>query len=134
MGYSKGLSWAARFVGIFYNQILEIKTEHEVKLIAYENDLAVIVRANTKQDLEEKAGHAKSLVKWKFDEMRLKMAEAKAEVVLLDRRRTVLDIELRLCDKIRHTRYMPKIAGLTASKRKLVANVAVSVMLYGSPA
>lgn len=63
----------------FYGQILEIKTKHGVELVAYVDDLAVVVRAKTKQDLEDKAGHATQLVKWKLEEMCLKMAEAKTE-------------------------------------------------------
>jgi len=79
-----------------YNKVLEEKMEKGVKLIAYADDLAVLVTAKDKGELEDKATYACSRVIETLEKLHLKVAEAKTEVLVLEGRRKVTSVELRL--------------------------------------
>lgn len=79
-----------------YNKVLEEKMEKGVKLIAYADDLAVLVTAKDKGELEDNATYACSTVIETLEKLHLKVAEAKTEVLVLEGRRKVTSVELRL--------------------------------------
>lgn len=68
---------------IFYNQILTSVEERDIKLIAYADDLAVLVKSKKPSTLEETATYALEQIGQQLDEMGLELAAHKTETVIL---------------------------------------------------
>lgn len=153
---------------IFYDQILHLDLGEGVKLVAYADDLAVVVHAKTTEILQNMADYAIIKISEKLREMNINLAPHKTEVVILEGRRKFKEITLNILgNNIRSqphlkymgitiskdykfkehiiqtsakalklmsilTRIMPNIGGPTYGKRKLLAQVATSTILYGA--
>lgn len=79
---------------IFYNKILQTKVEKGVELIAYADDLAVLVRAKTRTDLEDKTTYNVTEIIQELKKMELCIESTKTEMVIMEGRRTVLNMEI----------------------------------------
>lgn len=101
---------------IFYDQILRMEMERGVDLIAYADDLAVVVRGNTPEHLKERTEHAIKKIYWKLESMELKLAPHKSEVVILLGRRKLKDLSIKVIDTEIRSKNKLKYMGLTISR------------------
>lgn len=154
---------------LFYDAVLRVKMERGVQMLAYADDLALVVKARDRRQLEDRATYAANRVIRKLSDMGLTVAESKTEMVLLQGRRKIVELSLlingstietvpsakylgvhfdkdmRMTKHVRETmikvtymtnllrRLMPNVGGPMASKRKVIASAAVSVILYAAP-
>ena len=154
---------------ILYDRILRVQVEDGVSINAFADDTAIIIKAKTKAELEDKAQHAVIQVTEELKNMGLKIAPAKTEMVILAGRRklTSMTIDIqgatissqehlkylgvyidrnirmtahvkKICEKSNRTmmalaRIMPNLGGPGYRKRRVLANVVISSMLYASP-
>ncbi|XP_066157699.1 uncharacterized protein [Euwallacea fornicatus] len=153
---------------VFYDEILEMDGKIPAKLIAYADDLSVIVCAKDRETLEDRTVRAVSRVTAKLTEMGLNVSQAKTEVVMLSGRRKLRNFQievdgnaLRSTEMVRYlgvyygrdrnfgghvrtiierttakvnalSRIMPRIGGCSTARRRLLASVATSTVLYAS--
>ncbi|XP_066244836.1 uncharacterized protein [Euwallacea similis] len=80
----------------FYDEVLKIRQVEGVSLIAYADDLAVIVRAGDQRSLEEKTKFAVKEVVDKIEFMGLSVARRKTEMVVIAGRRKIREMSVRL--------------------------------------
>lgn len=154
---------------VFYNAVLNLDIETGVKLVAYADDLAIMVKEKDRNRLEDKCSYAIYRVLTKLKEIGLKVAVKKTEVMLMLSKRTINEINVHIEDAIlpsktevkylgvtlnkglsmtthikRSTeralkvlsamsRIMPRVGGPRSAKRRLLANVALSTLLYAAP-
>lgn len=78
---------------VFYDQILRLNLGKAVELVAYADDLAIIVKAKTKEFLEECTQYAVEMVINKLEQMGLKVAAAKTESVALAGERKISEMK-----------------------------------------
>lgn len=133
---------------------------------AYADDIAVVVRAKTKLELEDKTNEAVRRIKSSLDKKKLLLAPEKKQVIVLRGRRKLTNIKIcidnvtiessdhikylrvRLDRKLRMTthldktaskaeriatcigRLMPNTKGPAACKRKMLAGLVQSIILY----
>ncbi|XP_066261755.1 uncharacterized protein [Euwallacea similis] len=120
--------------------------EKGVELIAYTNDRAVIVRARTGRKLNEKTEYTVGRVRRKFMSVGIDVEEvrmmSKKSVrylgVKLGRNLRYGEHVERVCLRVNEAlnvlmRLMPKKEGCSISKRRLLAMVASSIVLYVAP-
>lgn len=79
-----------------YDEIMETRVDRGVELIAYADDLAVVVTAKSGEALERKAGYNVNKIIERIGEMGLKVAKTKTEMVLIEGRRKVTKCEIQL--------------------------------------
>lgn len=153
---------------VFYDRILRTKVEPGVELVAYADDLAVIVKDKAESYLREKLTHVAAVIGKRREEMGLEMAKEKTELVILagDRKMKKQEIDVdeltissgsvkylgviidnnmtmkehviqtaqKLHERINSlSRIMATVNGPRASKKRLIANAVLSVMLYAAP-
>ena len=153
---------------VFYDGVLRLRLEG-VELVAYADDLALVVTAKTCAEIEERANTAIRVITEWLDVRRLQLAAEKTEAVLMIGRRKFDPISIRVGDVTiqpgesvkylgvrleknrsyrRHVeevaaraerttgallRLMPRVGGPRSAKRRVLATVAESVMLYAAP-
>ncbi|XP_063920786.1 uncharacterized protein LOC135135625 [Zophobas morio] len=138
-----------------------IETEYEgmfqmsCGLIAFAEDLPIVIVDKEEKELKHKTEMAYRMVKSKVKELRLELAEHKTQAVLLQDRRKIkvmtLNLEqggppVRTTEEIRYLRDVTKRTDKTfnnlksimsnievpgSSDRKIIATVALSTLLYG---
>lgn len=81
---------------IFYDQALRIECETGVHIVAYADDIAILITAKNRAELEDKAQYAVEKVTSKLRYMDLEVAGSKTEVLILEGRRTVKSIQLQI--------------------------------------
>lgn len=74
---------------IFYDEVLEMETETGVELIAYADDLAIIVRAKSRAELEDKTTYVTDKVVERLSRMDLKVASGKTQLLIMEGRSTM---------------------------------------------
>lgn len=79
---------------VFYDRILRTKVEPGVELVAYADDLAVIVKDKAESYLREKLTHVAAVIGKRLEEMGLEMAKEKTELVILAGDRKMKKIEI----------------------------------------
>lgn len=97
---------------IYYDQILNLKQEAGVEVIAYADDLTIAVKAKTVQQLEEKAQWAATQVIEKLSEMGLAVATAKTEVLFLTGQRAIRQLDITIMDQSVQTSGAVKYLGI----------------------
>lgn len=121
---------------IFYDQILQTTEEQGVETIAYADDLAVIVTAKTKEELEERTERAVRKVQRKLKDMGISLATKKTELLVLSGRQKIkelsISIEREKISSVPALKYMgvwiDKDLRMTVHVRKTVEKTASSVM------
>lgn len=81
---------------VFYDQAVKLKMETGVQLIAYADDLAVVVTGRTLEQLEDKAQYAVENVIHKLQRMGVTTATEKTEMVLLAGRRKIPQMSIKI--------------------------------------
>lgn len=76
----------------YYDDVLRIDKEDGVEFIAYNDDLAVLVKGYNKEVLENKSTRMMVRIMAELESMGLKVAVRKTEVVLLQAKRRIKDI------------------------------------------
>jgi hypothetical protein len=152
-----------------YNGVLELKMPEGTSMVAYADDLALIVTAKKEAELERTAEDALEAVAAWMEEHRLELAPEKTEAIMLIGRRKCRPIRIRLQGHIVATkrqvkylgvvldqglsfsphveyavkkaakavaslgRLMPRTYGAGEAKRRVLASVAESIVMYGAP-
>ena len=80
---------------IFYDRLLKTRLPKGVQMIAFADDLAIVI-GDKEKELKQKTETAYRIVKSKIKELSLELAEHKTEAVLLQGRRKLKVIELNL--------------------------------------
>lgn len=101
---------------IYYDEVLRIKVEPGVELVAYADDLAVVVRAKTGVQLEEATQFAVQRVMGKLEEMGLTVARQKTEMVLLAGRRKVREMQITLGGEVVRSLEAVKYLGVSVER------------------
>ncbi|KAJ8910377.1 hypothetical protein NQ315_012824 [Exocentrus adspersus] len=164
-GVPQGAVLGPTLWNVSYNGVLRIPTEEGVKMVAYADDLAIIVE---EQRMEKLNKTLRNVAKW-MREHSLKLAPAKTEAIAMWGMKRARNIEFKLeghritpqkevkylgviidrglifgshveyaCQKAEKsasalTRLMPNIGGAHMAKRKLLAEVVHSTVLYAAP-
>ena len=154
---------------VFYDDVLKMYMPAGVELVAFADDLAIVVFAKTQANVESLANSTLERVRRKMESMGLELAPEKSEAVLLYTRRATPSMEFQLGDTKISTRssikylgvwlqknmawkthiakvaekaektlrslgqLMPNIRGPRASKRRTLASVVTSTILYAAP-
>lgn len=84
---------------ILFDKVLAINFGSDVKLIAYADDLAVIVLGRTLVELENRATAAVLTVKETIEDMGLRIAQAKTEAVILYGGRRLMEMKIPMSDE-----------------------------------
>ncbi|KAL1487808.1 hypothetical protein ABEB36_015563 [Hypothenemus hampei] len=100
---------------LFYNRVLEHPLPNTT-LIAYADDLAIIVSAKTKDKLREIAQTAVSRMARELEGMQLKIAPQKTEIVLLSGRRKVIEMDLTVGNTLITSKKSIKYMGINLDK------------------
>lgn len=85
---------------VFYDQVLRMELGPGVTVVAYADDLAVIVTGKTAATLEERATHSVNVIQRHLSDMGIRLASAKAEMVLLSGRRKFRELQVKLRNDI----------------------------------
>lgn len=85
---------------VFYDEILRVKIDKAATLVAYADDLAIIVGAKSKSQLEDLAQLATNMVVAKLEEMGIKLATKKTEMVLLYGDKKINNLEIVVAGSI----------------------------------
>lgn len=154
---------------VCYDGVLKLKIPNSVNLIAYADDLAVIVSGKTGEQIRETVSRTLEQIGRWMGIRKLKLAESKTEAVVLCGRRQLRELTLavdehiiRTAESIKylgvmldrnlhmtaHVNYiqqkalktikavngiLPNIGGPRSGKRRLIASVVASVILYAAP-
>lgn len=103
---------------IFYDGVLSTELETGTKVIAYADDLAILVWTKNIDDLQEKAENALSKISGKLSSLGLKIAAEKTEMVLLEGRRKINNMELSIASTTIKSRKALKYLGVHISSQK----------------
>lgn len=153
-----------------YDAVLEARVGEGAELVAFADDLALIVTAGTKEDVISRTNLVLEQVRRQIQRIGLQIAPEKTEAVLLHTRRNTPMIRLQIAGTVLETsdslkylgvwlqtnmkgathikktvekaekaalklsRLMPNLGGPPASKRKALAGVVASNLLYAAPA
>ena len=79
-----------------YDSLLRIKLERGVRVVAYADDLAVIVRGSTESELVDKAEYCVAKIGSTLRKMGLQLAPQKTEMVILEGRRKLTSMSIRV--------------------------------------
>ena len=105
------LLWNVQYDGVF-----RLDLPHEVETIGYTDDLALVVTAKRKTELETKANVAiQQVIEW-IEDRGLSVAPQKTESVLLARKRNINEITVRIKGEKISTKESVKYLGVTFSK------------------
>ncbi|ERL84642.1 hypothetical protein D910_02070, partial [Dendroctonus ponderosae] len=124
------------------------KLEDGVEITGYVDDIALVVKAKDLEGLQDKASYKMGLISKKLNDMEIKIAPEKTQIVLVAGRRKIRTAEEHAddcaCpenrkqgpwDNQRHDQPLtPKIGGPGAAKKRLLASTVQSVVLYGAKA
>ena len=155
---------------VLYDDILVLNLGEGVELVAYADDLAVIVTARTGEEVTSRANLVLERIRVEMEQLGLQIVPEKTEAVLLCTRRNTQTLRLRVADtdfetsphlkylgvwidtnmrgvvhlrktvekaekiSLKLSRLMPNVRGPGAGKRKILASVVQSVVLYAAPA
>lgn len=112
---------------LFYDRILRLDWEEGTELFAYADDLALVVKAKTREQLEDKASYAVQSITSELTSMGLKIAAQKTEIVLLQGRRLVKSIKINVgtteVESIRTVKYLGVFLNKDMSMTDHVMNV-----------
>ncbi|KAH1019042.1 hypothetical protein HUJ05_006707 [Dendroctonus ponderosae] len=131
----------------------EEKLEDGVEITGYVDDIALVVKAKDLEGLQDKASYKMGLISKKLNDMEIKIAPEKTQIVLVAGRRKIRTAEVSigghtigtqeaakyLCvymdRNMRMTAHVQKtIGGPGAAKKRLLASTVQSVVLYGAKA
>lgn len=101
---------------LFYDEILHMETAGGVTLVAYADDLAVVVRSDSAAELECRSEFAVSEVVEKLGHMGLCVAQSKTELVLLAGRRKILNMQINIESCIIQSKNLVKYLGIYINK------------------
>lgn len=155
---------------VAYNGVLCIRMPEGVHMVAYADDLVLVVKAKNEEVLQEQANEALKRVQRWMNDRNLELAPEKTEAILLTGRKVcqplekltlqghriqtsrqvkylgvILDQSLTFSPHVRYaankarkvaqnlSRLMPRTRGAGDAKRRLLATVASSIVLYASP-
>lgn len=169
MGVPQGSILGPTLWNILYDGLLSTEAGEEVRLIAYADDLALLVRARKEEELIRRVNHALSKVDGWMSINGLRLAPEKTEAlmlvgmrrpknisfslrgtkitpgktirylgIVLDKSLTFGPHVLQACQKAEKSaeafsRILPNVGGPGGAKRKILAQVVNSILLYGSP-
>jgi len=155
---------------VLYDEVLETDLPEGVQLVAFADDLAILVTEKTREAVEKLANLALEIIIRRIRRIGVEIAPEKTEAVLLNTRRftplvriKVSDTEIETQKSIKYlgvwletgmkvrvhvqkasekaektscnlSRLMPNVRGPRSSKRKALANVVLSTVLYAAPA
>ncbi|KAJ3639076.1 hypothetical protein Zmor_004373 [Zophobas morio] len=83
---------------VLYDRILKIKCPKGTSLVAFADDLAVVVCAKSEIEMQEKAKDAIQLVKNELDKMDLTLNLEKTDAVLLSGRRKLPELKIKISE------------------------------------
>lgn len=101
---------------VFYDDILRVDVGPGVDLVAYADDLAVVVRAMDPENLKQRSEHAIRQLNWKLEEMEIRLAPEKTEIVILVGRRKFSNIKLNIGGTIVENKKTVKYMGIHIAK------------------
>lgn len=81
---------------LVYNSILDIDTPEDTTLIAYADDLAIVIRAGKEEELERKAENVLNQIECWMAEKQLQIAPEKSEMILLIGRKRCKPLNIKL--------------------------------------
>jgi hypothetical protein len=153
-----------------YNGVLKLPKPEGVKLVAYADDLVIVVKAHREDELEAKANRTLRRVSEWMNDRNLQLAPEKTEAIMLVGRKkyrpitglvlenhsvelkrevkylgVLLDQGLTFSPHVNHiltkarravdglSRIMPRTRGPSEARRRLLATVASSIILYAAP-
>lgn len=153
---------------IMFNPIIKKDLGENCKVVAYADDVAIVVAEDCEETLHKKISYIINETRKRLKEIDLNMAEHKTEIVYLTGRKKMMknskefkELEsmnrtsvkylgvhldknlsfgthiIRTTEKAKKTitnlaKLMPRIKGPSTSKRKVIASVVTSQLLYGS--
>jgi len=98
---------------IFYDKIIRTTNEKSIKIVAYADDLAVVISGRNSQTLEETATYILTELRVKLGEMGLDLAKQKTEATVLRGWRRCLEMEIKIDDTVVKIEKAAKYMGIT---------------------
>jgi len=97
---------------LFYDEVLQMKTVGGVTLVAYADNLAVVVKSNSATELECRSEFAVREVVEKLGHMGLCVVQSKTKLVLLARRRKLLNMQINIESCLIQSQNLVKYLGI----------------------
>ncbi|KAH1029329.1 hypothetical protein HUJ05_002588 [Dendroctonus ponderosae] len=134
-----------------WNVLYDIQMENGVLLIAFADDLAILIRGKTASQVKEKAQFTVDIVVDELRKMGLLVEPKKSELLIVEGRRTLVSMDLTVdgvglssSESVKYLekalqmtnilrKIMPNIVGPGSKNRKLLRTAVISVVAYGAP-
>ncbi|KAJ8924031.1 hypothetical protein NQ315_006808 [Exocentrus adspersus] len=135
----QGSVLGATLWNILYDGVLRLPIEEEIMLVAYADDLEILVEEKKIDVLTTKVNDTLEAVARCMERNNLELAPAKTEAIIMsDRGLTFGPHVEEVCLKAQRvaralTRLMPNIGGSQMQKRRLLAEVVHFIILYAAP-
>ena len=95
-GVAQGSVLGGTLWNIFYDDVLRVPLEEGVGILAYADDVALVVEGRTAEEIKDKAEYCVEQIIEKLKKMGLRLAEQKTEVVILEGRRKLQEISIKV--------------------------------------
>ncbi|KAL1447006.1 hypothetical protein WDU94_003522 [Cyamophila willieti] len=133
---------------LLYDGVLQLRVPHDVTLVAYADDLAIIVLGRTAEDLELKANTTLEIVGGWMSNNKLAVAPAKSEAMLISGRKVCRPITIKFANQEitqkntikylgvvldRKLSFLPHIDYVTGKAERAVAALSRIVPNLGGP-
>lgn len=101
---------------LFYDEVLQMDIVDDVTLVAYADDLAVVVKSRSAAELEFMSEFAVGEVVERLGHMGLCVAKTKTELVLLAGRRKISNMQINVENSVIESKNMVKYLGIYINK------------------
>lgn len=95
---------------LYYDKVLKTNMEKGIELLAYADDVAIVVRAKNKEALQNRCRYAAQRMTEQLRSLELDVEHSKTEIVLMEGRHTIKEITIKMGDvdvvSVENARYL----------------------------